>query len=198
MNLTIHNFVKNKYNETFESSPIEYDFLDTQLGILNIAYNSMGICHLSFEMSQNKLIKQLKYEWPKSSIKNNPIAIDLKNRILQYLDHQLVEKQSKISSNNAISIVLKGTIFQIQVWRQLTRIPIGMISNYSQIAKDLNIPRATRAISNAIAINPIAILIPCHRVIRKDGHLGGYRWGNYNKIRLLKLENQQFNIPIQA
>ena len=62
MNLTIHNFVKNKYNETFQSSPIEYDFLDTQLGILNIAYNSMGICHLSFEMSQNQLIEQLKYE----------------------------------------------------------------------------------------------------------------------------------------
>ena len=73
-----------------------------------------------------------------------------------------------------------------------------MISNYSQIAKDLNIPRATRAISNAIAINPIAILIPCHRVIRKDGHLGGYRWGNYNKIRLLKLENKEFNVPVQA
>ena len=95
MNLIIHSFTKNKYNETLQSLPIEYDFLDTQLGILNIAYSSMGVCHLSFQMSQNQLIKQLKYEWPKSPIKNNPIAIDLKNRILQNLDHQLIEKTIK-------------------------------------------------------------------------------------------------------
>lgn len=188
MNLTILSVTKNESKQKLENLPVQYDLLPTQLGTLNVAHNPLGVCHLSFHVSSDHLLKQLKSEWPKSHIKKNHLASDLKHSILKTLDHKVIEKQSTISETNEISIVLKGTTFQIQVWRELTKTPFGAISNYSQIATALNRPKATRAIGNAIACNPIAILIPCHRIIRKDGHLGGYRWGKENKINLLKLE----------
>tara|TARA_Y100000589_G_scaffold311049_1_gene330046 strand:+ start:84 stop:470 length:387 start_codon:yes stop_codon:yes gene_type:complete len=90
-----------------------------------------------------------------------------------------------------IPIILKGTDFQIQVWRQLAQIPFGKIFSYTQLAQRINRPKAIRAISNAVAKNPIAILIPCHRIIRKNGMFGNYRWGKNKKLHLINWESSQ-------
>lgn len=77
---------------------------------------------------------------------------------------------------------MTGTNFQIAVWRALLKIPMGAVASYSQVAKALGAPRSARAVGNAIGSNPVALLIPCHRVIQQSGALGGYRWGPTKKL----------------
>ncbi|TNF06551.1 MAG: methylated-DNA--[protein]-cysteine S-methyltransferase [Gammaproteobacteria bacterium] len=88
---------------------------------------------------------------------------------------------------------VQGTEFQRQVWQALLAIPFGSLSTYQEVADAIGRPKAVRAVANAIGANPIAWLIPCHRVIRSDGGLGGYRWGVERKREILKLEEQQQN-----
>ena len=85
---------------------------------------------------------------------------------------------------------LQGTAFQVRIWRQLLKIPRGEVRSYSQLAAELGAPRATRAVASACARNRIAVLVPCHRVLRADGSLGGYRWGLERKRTLLNAEAQ--------
>ncbi|MBE9045256.1 methylated-DNA--[protein]-cysteine S-methyltransferase [Pleurocapsales cyanobacterium LEGE 10410] len=87
-----------------------------------------------------------------------------------------------------LTLLVKGTNFQIQVWRALLKIPFGEITAYQAVAEMINRPTATRAVGNAVGKNPIAYLIPCHRVIRGSGELGGYRWGMERKTALLGWE----------
>lgn len=189
MNFIVQNFITDKSGPKFQDIPIEYALLSTKLGLLHIAHNQFGICHLCFHKNQHESIDQLKCTWPDSPIKNTHLSDNLKHRILQFIDHLLIKPRLKTTPKKKLKIVLRGTNFQIQTWRQLIKIPFGTTSNYNQIANDLGKPKASRAIANAIARNPIAILIPCHRVIHKDGRLGGYRWGIENKSNLLKWEN---------
>ena len=91
-------------------------------------------------------------------------------------------------SSNEIVLHLYGTDFQIKVWRALLEIPFGNTSTYSDIAKAINNPRALRAVGTAIGRNPVAILVPCHRVLRSDGGIGGYYWGIEKKKILLEWE----------
>jgi O-6-methylguanine DNA methyltransferase len=91
----------------------------------------------------------------------------------------------------SISLMVKGSAFQIQVWQALLEIPRGGLSSYLRLARAIGRPRAVRAVANAVAANPITYLIPCHRVIRSDGTLGGYRWGVECKRALLAWEAGQ-------
>lgn len=90
--------------------------------------------------------------------------------------------------DNKLNIHLFGTPFQVKVWNELRNIPIGQIRTYQQIANRIGKPKAVRAVANAIGANPIAIIVPCHRVIRSDGTIGGYRWGKELKKMLLNRE----------
>ena len=90
-----------------------------------------------------------------------------------------------------LQLLVCGTLFQIQVWRALLLIPWGSVATYSQMAERVGRPRAVRAVGTAIGANPIAWLIPCHRVLRSDGQLGGYRWGLERKRACLDYEKQQ-------
>jgi O-6-methylguanine DNA methyltransferase len=87
-----------------------------------------------------------------------------------------------------IKLDLNGTPFQLKVWRALQNIPYGNIASYQDIANKIKQPKAVRAVANAIGVNPIAIIIPCHRVIRSNGTIGGYKWGTPLKTQLLQLE----------
>ena len=98
---------------------------------------------------------------------------------------QTIESPTKPAS---LPLDLQGTIFQRRVWEALRRIPPGETTTYSELAKAIGQPTASRAVAGACAANPVAILIPCHRVIRKDGHISGYRWGQDRKRRLLDQE----------
>jgi AraC family transcriptional regulator of adaptative response/methylated-DNA-[protein]-cysteine methyltransferase len=103
----------------------------------------------------------------------------------------LVEQIFSWSSSQSLTplhIYLDGTNFQIKVWEALLRIPTGTVISYESLAASLGMPAAARAVSNAVAHNPVAVLIPCHRVIRKMGELGGYQWGTARKKALLGWE----------
>jgi AraC family transcriptional regulator of adaptative response/methylated-DNA-[protein]-cysteine methyltransferase len=90
-----------------------------------------------------------------------------------------------------LNLFLNGTNFQIKVWAALLRIPSGSVVTYEDIALSIGMPKAARAVSNAVASNPVAVLIPCHRVIRKDGEFGGYHYGTVRKKALLGWEMAQ-------
>jgi len=161
-------------NTTLE---IRYGWFDSPYGPMLLSSTEKGICGLAFKSDLSKEETKLKLfnYWP--------------NANFQYNDNLITKHASSILENkNSLSIHMIGTPFQTNVWKALLTIPIGNITTYSDVAYHLKNPNAVRAIANAIGKNPICWLIPCHRVIRKSGGLGGYRWGLNIKNNLLASE----------
>lgn len=159
---------------------IWYGFHDTPFGKSLIAKTSRGICALHFldgidELNAERL---LRLEWEKAEIVRDQQATqDIGDRLCQPSIH-----------GKHLTLYVKGTNFQIQVWRALLKVPFGEIVTYQRLAKAIGRPGAARAVGNAVGSNPIAYLIPCHRVIRESGELGGYRWGLERKAAMLGWE----------
>lgn len=144
-----------------------------------LAESSKGICALSIEKIDNHLISHLKEQFPNSQIK--------KIKKCKYTDDVLkILNHSKTLVKLPLDIC--GTEFQKSVWTALQKIPYGKTKSYSDIAEMIGKPKAVRAVANACGANKIAIIIPCHRVISKNGSIGGYYWGPEIKKILLKLE----------
>ena len=189
--------------------------VETILGHADLLLALDGIRAVSFTLSTTPLIKQ----------KNNPVGNTLEtfptlnpdsplclqqqtNRIKQSLPslnddllHQLLKSIAAISSlqwTNQAPLALRGTSFQIAVWGALQSIPCGETASYLSLARKIGRPTATRAVARACASNKIAFFIPCHRVIRSDGQLGGYRWGLERKALLLNWEASQNSINNQS
>ncbi len=161
---------------------IRYGVHDTPFGQSLIAITPRGICNLHFlEQASNLSPGQiLQQSWSDAEIIHDREATqNLCDRIF----NSVTCKERK-----PLTLLVKGTNFQIQVWRALLKIPFGEITTYQTIAKEIARPTATRAVGNAIGKNPIGYLIPCHRVIRGSGELGGYRWGTERKTALLSWE----------
>jgi AraC family transcriptional regulator of adaptative response/methylated-DNA-[protein]-cysteine methyltransferase len=161
---------------------INYGIHPTPFGFVLIAVTPRGICHLSFpdeEYLQNpeKLLRLtfMNAEMIPDSLKTQPLIEQIFNPDI-------------FSNPKPLTVLVKGTNFQIQVWRALLEIPLGQTTTYQQIAQGIHRPTATRAVGNAVGQNPIAYLIPCHRVIKSSGQLGGYRWGSERKEILLNWE----------
>lgn len=173
------------YQRGGKGMTISYATADTILGVIIIAATQRGICFLQFDKHKTTLINNLKQEFPKANISKMPNAnINAFNDwvllINQYLNGEKIQLK--------LPLDLNGTIFQKQVWTYLQSIPTGKTISYSDLAKKMKQPRSVRAIASACARNKIAILIPCHRVIRNNGDLAGYRWGLERKEQLLKIE----------
>lgn len=167
------------YKNGGESLRIAYRYYDTPFGTVLIADTEKGICHLHFCDDPIQALNDLKAAFPKSNMKEE--ASSLKEEAAQCL-HQM--KQSK----HPIRLHLKGTPFQLKVWEALLRIPFGEITSYGKIAAELGTPTASRAVGTAIGDNPVAFLIPCHRVLQASGKNGGYRWGIPRKSMILGKE----------
>jgi len=167
---------------------ITYSIQKTPFGDCLIASTQRGICHLSFIHKTNKKssIDQLLSIWPKATyIMQDRYADTLIKHIFNLGDHP---------ENSPFNLHLKGTNFQIQVWKALLTIPHGWLASYQDIAQYMGKPKAFRAVASAIAMNPIAYLIPCHRVISKSGKIHRYRWGSTRKKAIIGWEaglNQQ-------
>ena len=159
-----------------QSNP-SYGFSNTPFGECCIAFSNDGICALTFPESRESACLDLDYRFPDVEFKLNE---DKACRIVR----QIFENGS-IPTLNPI-----GTEFQISIWDALQRIPAGETTTYAQIAENIGRPKAVRAVGTAIGANPIAYLIPCHRVIRTDGTLGGFRWGLECKKKMLAYENK--------
>jgi methylated-DNA-[protein]-cysteine S-methyltransferase len=135
----------------------------------------------------NSKIVSLSFVDDKKNIINNSINKESR-KVINILDEYFKKKRTSFN----IELVLNGTNFQKKVWSELIKIPYGKIVSYKDIALKLGDVKLSRAVANAISKNNIAIIIPCHRVIRSDGFLGGYKWGLDRKKALLNLENEKY------
>ena len=161
---------------------ISYGFDYTPFGQCLVAVTERGICHLGFVKGdkRSEALNQLFETWPGAVFTESHKPINLiANDIFRY------DRNKKPSPFN---LHLKGTNFQVNVWKALLSIPEGWVVSYQDIASHIGHPKAFRAVANAIAINPVAYLIPCHRVIAKSGKIHQYRWGSARKKALIGWE----------
>ena len=163
-----------------EALKINYSFAETPFGDIIIASTPKGICQLAFVKDERSGIANLQYFFPNASLfqKTDMIQQDA----LRFFTGDWSDLQK-------VKLHLKGTAFQLKVWQSLLKIPFGNISTYASIAADIKSPGASRAVGSAIGSNPVAFLIPCHRVIRANGAIGGYRWGVTRKRAILAWES---------
>ena len=162
---------------------IAYGLHPTPFGECLLAVTERGICGLSFAPDQNrdKALVSLKSHWPQAQFyadaaRTRPLA------------EQIFSIDTQQYGEPPLNLYLKGTNFQIKVWQALLKIPPGMVVSYNDVAVRIGQPGAGRAIGRATAQNPIGFLIPCHRVIRKVGQFGDYRWGSARKKAILGWE----------
>jgi AraC family transcriptional regulator of adaptative response/methylated-DNA-[protein]-cysteine methyltransferase len=174
-----------EYRSGGGSVPISYVCINTPLGVMTIAATDRGLCSLQFGDSREQLIENLRAEFPAAAIEEakRPYSEQLELWI-DALSRHLRGEQPRLE----IPVDVRATAFQASVWNYLQSIPYGKTRTYSEIARSLGKPGAARAVGNACALNRVALVIPCHRVIRGDGHLGGYRWGLQRKQHLLEAE----------
>ncbi len=161
---------------------ISYGFCDSPFGECLLARTQRGICYFGFVDAgeRSEAFGQLRDTWPGSEFIENPtIVCPIVNDIFR------VDRQKNAQPFN---LQIKGTNFQINVWKALLSIPKGCVVSYQDIAAHIGNPKAFRAVANAIAINPVAYLIPCHRVIAKSGTIHQYRWGSDRKKAIIGWE----------
>jgi AraC family transcriptional regulator of adaptative response/methylated-DNA-[protein]-cysteine methyltransferase len=169
-----------EYKQKGKGLTIGYGFHPSCFGDCFIAVTDRGICRLSFVHPGNTredILRSFKKEW--------------ENAQLQYDSSKTKEYAQRIFSfprTKKISLLCKGSNFQMKVWEALLKIKPGTVMTYQTIARQIGCPLACRAVGNAVGQNPIAYLIPCHRVIRGSGHWGGYRWGLARKKAILAKE----------
>lgn len=173
-----------KYRRGAIAASIRYACADSPLGRILIAATDRGVCAIQFAHSDGELIEGLKREFPFAVRKPD-------NNGLQTWVVALLEKMSGRELNAALPLDIRATAFQRQVWSYLQSIPFGATRSYGQVAKAIGQPSASRAVARACATNPVAVAIPCHRVVRGDGNISGYRWGVERKKTLLEIEQRE-------
>ena len=162
------------------AAPVEiiFGFAPTRFGWCYIAATAKGICRLEFHdiVDEAGACGRVQSDWPRARLsRDDARAVSLSGRIFD-------------APSGSLNLQVRGSNFQIQVWRALLAIPLGTLSTYGDIARFVRKEGAARAVGSAVGRNPISYLIPCHRVIRKIGQLGGYRWGITRKRAILAAE----------
>lgn len=160
---------------------ISYTTVNSSLGRLLVATTPRGVCAVKMGDSDSELENDLREEFPEAQIKRDDSA--LRETVQKVLDH-LDRNEPRID----LPLDIRSTAFQRQVWEKLREIPYGQTVSYGDVAKALGNPAAVRAVARACATNPVALVIPCHRVVGKDKKLTGYRWGVERKKKLLEKE----------
>jgi AraC family transcriptional regulator of adaptative response/methylated-DNA-[protein]-cysteine methyltransferase len=176
----------NQYRRGGEGVAITYASAETALGLMMIGATDRGICFLQFGESQGELLAALRKEYPKAQVE--PMG-DPRPEFRQWM--AALQKHLAGHAGRAaheIPLDIRATAFQMRVWNYLQTIPAGQVQSYGEVATGIGQPSAVRAVARACATNTVAIVIPCHRVIRGTGELGGYRWGLARKRALIDLE----------
>jgi len=168
---------------------IRYTTTDTPLGRLLVATTSRGICSVTLGDSDAALEKRLADEFPQASRERVDAGRE------EWLDAVIARIASELGWSDADApelppLDVAATAFQWRVWNALTRIPSGITKSYGELAAELGMPKAARAIGNACGNNRLALIVPCHRIVREDGSLGGWRWGVERKRELLASERR--------
>lgn len=175
----IEGMTPGEYKNGGENLRINYQFTSGIFGSVLIATTSKGVCYLAFTEDSTASLEELKGSFPNALFQN----------VSDPIQEKAVRIFSKENSTVAdIKLHLKGTDFQLKVWEALLKIPLGELSTYGKIASEIDNPKASRAVGTAIGSNPVAFLIPCHRVIQSTGIYGEYRWGSIRKSVLIGWE----------
>jgi AraC family transcriptional regulator of adaptative response/methylated-DNA-[protein]-cysteine methyltransferase len=170
-----------KYRRGAIATPIRYSFTESPIGRMLIAATEKGICSIQFADSEEELEQGLKQEFPFALRRRDDNG-------MANLAGQVAQRISGAESSTSLPLDIQATAFQRRVWSHLQSISFGNTQSYTQVAKAIRRPSAVRAVARACATNPVAIAIPCHRVLRSNGDLGGYRWGIGRKKALLDIE----------
>jgi len=170
-----------EYKQAGLGLTIYYGIHSTPFGDAFIAVTARGVCKLLFmdEQTKSELLNHVKQAWPRADFFEDQQKTAM---IIESIFHQ------DPSSTRPLSLLVRGTNFQIKVWQALLNIRPGQLTSYSHIAKAIGKPGAARAVGSAVGANPVAFVIPCHRVLRQSGNLGGYRWGLTRKQAILAWE----------
>jgi AraC family transcriptional regulator of adaptative response/methylated-DNA-[protein]-cysteine methyltransferase len=182
--IKIEGMTPGEFKNGGESLCINYSYAQTLFGNILVASTSKGICYMHFADDEAKALAGLKHGFPNAKLQQ---MVDLLQQEALFI---FTHDWSKL---NQIRLHLKGTEFQLKVWETLLKIPLGRLSTYGNIAQTIQIPNASRAVGTAIGANPVAFLIPCHRVIQSTGTLGGYMWGATRKAAMIGWEASKIN-----
>jgi AraC family transcriptional regulator, regulatory protein of adaptative response / methylated-DNA-[protein]-cysteine methyltransferase len=175
----IEGMTPGEYRNGGEKLCINYSFAESPFGNILVASTARGICNMAFADDGEAVLAELKTKFP------NAQYTAVLDRIQQNALYIFLNDWNRI---NEIKLHLKGTVFQLKVWETLLKIPAGGLSTYSGIAAHINNPGASRAVGTAIGSNPVAFLIPCHRVIQSSGIFGQYHWGSTRKAAMIGWE----------
>jgi AraC family transcriptional regulator, regulatory protein of adaptative response / methylated-DNA-[protein]-cysteine methyltransferase len=177
--IKIEGMTPGEFKNGGESLSINYSYAESPFGNIIVASTTKGICYMAFADEQQKALNDLQQHFPNATFKQ---MLDV---IQQHALYIFTHDWSKL---HQIKLHLKGTDFQLKVWETLLKIPMGELSTYGTIAQKIKNPNASRAVGTAIGSNPVAFLIPCHRVIQSTGTFGGYMWGPVRKTAIIGWE----------
>jgi len=175
----IEGMTPGEYKNGGEALSINYSFAETPFGDILVAATPKGICHIAFADTEEEGLNALQKAFPNASYRR------MTDMIQQNALYIFTHDWSRLEE---IKLHLKGTAFQLKVWETLLKIPTGRLTTYGNIAKELQQPTASRAVGTAVGDNPVAFLIPCHRVIRSSGEFGQYHWGSSRKTAMIGWE----------
>jgi AraC family transcriptional regulator of adaptative response/methylated-DNA-[protein]-cysteine methyltransferase len=163
---------------------ILFGVAESPFGRCLIAESPRGICHLSFVEEENETIflMELKKDWPQAKLKRN-------DSVAAWIAARIFGRPNNAHSRGTLRGFVSGTPFQVRVWRALLQTPPGALTSYGRLAKEIGCPTASRAVGTAVGQNPLAYLIPCHRVIRETGVIGNYRWNRTRKRAIIAWES---------
>lgn len=183
--INIEGMTPAEYKNGAENLSINYSYSESPFGKLIVASTQKGLCYMAFEPDKDQALTNLRLKFPNATFRQQVDPIQ-QNALLIFRNdwNKLPE----------IKVHLKGTAFQLKVWETLLKIPMGRLSTYGNIATQIGKPKASRAVGSAIGSNPIAFLIPCHRVIQSSGNYGGYMWGATRKTAIIGWENAKTDI----
>ena len=177
--INIEGMTPGEFKNGGENLFINYSYAESPFGNILVASTAKGICYMAFADEEKNAFTDMQQHFPNAHFKQ---MLDLMQQNALYI---FTHDWSKL---HQIKLHLKGTDFQLKVWEMLLKIPVGQLSTYGNIAGKIKNPNASRAVGTAIGSNPVAFLIPCHRVIQASGNIGGYMWGSTRKTAIIGWE----------
>jgi AraC family transcriptional regulator, regulatory protein of adaptative response / methylated-DNA-[protein]-cysteine methyltransferase len=177
--INIEGMTPGEYKNGGEHLCINYSFAESPFGNILVASTPKGICYMAFADDEQQALLDLQQRFPNASYKQ--ITDLIQQNALYIFSHDW-------SQLDQVKLHLKGTPFQLKVWEALLKIPMGALTTYKIIARGIDNPNALRAVGSAIGQNPVAFIIPCHRVIQSAGTFGNYHWGSQRKTAMIGWE----------
>jgi AraC family transcriptional regulator of adaptative response/methylated-DNA-[protein]-cysteine methyltransferase len=182
--INIEGMTPGEYKNGGENLSINFSFAESPFGNILVASTPKGICYMAFTDDEQQAIFELQQRFPNASYKQ--ITDLIQQNSLYIFSHDW-------SKLDQVKLHIKGTPFQLKVWEALLKIPMGALTTYKTIASGIDNPNALRAVGTAIGQNPVAFIIPCHRVIQSAGTFGNYHWGSYRKTAMIGWEAARTN-----